>query len=122
MIPMENKRIYTLVMHYRTQSGAAHNDTTERLSYTSLEYALYNGFRHVLDKYIEVNKIKPEKFKDLIGRSYDNCIANKTCSLLIKKHKDGSIVTLEMNIERGELVDDEFLDFQLEETLKISQE
>lgn len=119
MIPMVNKRLYQLVLKKYNE----YDDTTDirTYTYTNLEYALYNGLRTVLKKYIEVNGIDYDKFKDFHGRTFKECIYQSTFKVSLGVD-DGDEYFLEASIQIGDIVDDEFLEDFLKDYLSIKKE
>lgn len=120
MIPMVNKRLYQLVLRKYNELDDDNSDI-RTYTYTNLEYALYNGLRTVLKKYIEVNGIDYDKFKDFYGRTFKECIYQSTFTVSLGVD-DGNEYFLEASIQIGDIVDDDFMDDFLEDFLKIKKE
>ena len=110
---MVNKRLFILVLEEHNYSD---DINIRKYTYSSLEYAVYNGFRHILDKYLEVNGIAKWQFRDAKGKSYDECLSTYECELSLGTNG------ITMYVEKGEVIDDELLDDFLEDLLKIKEE
>jgi len=120
MIPMVNKRLYQLVLRKYNELDDDNSDI-RTYTYTNLEYALYNGLRTVLKKYIEINGIDYDKFKDFCGRTFKECIYQSKFKVSLGVD-DGDEYFLEASIQIGDIVDDDFVDDFLEDFLKIKKE
>lgn len=111
---LERKRIYTLVIHKYYNKGPFSYHTYKR-QFSSLEYAMTYGFKKILDKYLKARGIDDfSKFTDSENRSYIECLNNYKCVL---PYRDESS-TIEMYIEKGEVIDDEYIGDILGEIFK----
>ena len=120
MVPMVNKRLYKLVLKVYNE----YDDTPEERSYTysNLESAVYNGLRTVLEKYIKVNALNYDTFRDYYERTYDECIDTNTFTVSLGVDNGDEYFLEASIIDTKEIIDDEFCEDFLENFVKIKEE